>query len=240
LVIKIPLPSVTKAPNAIAHAFPAQICVQTYEFMMGAMFYAAVADVASGEYIRLPNGLAQLETKLRADGMDKKEWDRGWDILGKYMPVFQNSVFQNVLILVRSHWDWYIRQLASFASFARGHVSSPPLSNREQKSFDHVDREGIEEQLSILQGACGVTFNIPSSSMAEVKEMSYVRNLGLHNRWEIDAFYLRKTVTAGWELGEIRVVTIAELRTWVSSLTKLLDETSIPIAKKYCSAPDYP
>lgn len=76
--------------------------------------------------------------------------------------------------------------------------------------------------------------------MAEVKKMSYVRNLGLHNRWEIDAFYLRKTLTSGWVLGEIREVSIAELRTWVSSLTKLLDETSIPIAKEYCSAPDYP
>lgn len=129
---------------------------------MGAMFYASVADVASGEYIRLPNGLAQLERKLREDGMDKKEWDRGWDVLGKYMPVFQNSVFQNVLILVRSHWDWYIRQLASFAAFARSHVSSPSLSNKEQKAFDYVDRKEIDEQLSILEAACGVTFHIPS------------------------------------------------------------------------------
>jgi hypothetical protein len=70
--------------------------------------------------------------------------------------------------------------------------------------------------------------------------MSYVRNLGLHNRWEVDAFYLRKTLTAGWNVGEIRVVTIDELKTWVSSLTSLLTETSIPIAKKYFSAPDYP
>lgn len=208
--------------------------------MMGAMFYAAVGDVASGEYIRLPNGLAQLEKKLRQDGMDKKEWDRGWKILEKYMPVFQNSVFQNVLILVRSHWDWYIRQLASFGAFARGHVSSPQLSNKEQKLLDYLDRKEIEEQLTILTGACGVTFNIPSSTMAEVKEMSYVRNLGLHNRWEVDASYLSKTLTSGWTIGEIRVVTTDELRTWVSSLTKLLDETSIPIAKKYCSAPDYP
>jgi hypothetical protein len=109
--------------------------------MMGAMFYAAVADVASGEYIRLPNGLSQLQNKLREDGMDKKEWDRGWDILEKYMPVFQNSVFQNVLVLVRSHWDWYIRQLSSFAAFARGHVPSPSLSNKEQRSFDYMDRK---------------------------------------------------------------------------------------------------
>lgn len=207
---------------------------------MGAMFYAAVADVASGEYIRLPNGLAELENKLRQDGTDKKEWDRGWNILEKYMPVFQNTVFQNVLVLVRSHWDWYIRQLRSFVVFARDHVSSPQLSNREQKLFDSVDRREIEKQLSIFEGACGVTFNIPGSSMAAVKEMSLVRNLGLHNRWEVDDFYLSKTLTSGWTIGEIRVVEIHELRHWVASLTQLLDETSIPIAKKYFSAPDYP
>ena len=119
MAVKISLPSVSKAPNAIAHAFPAQICVQTYEFMIGAMFYAAVADVASAEYLSLPNGLIHLENKLRADGMDKKEGDRGWNILEKYMPVFQTSVFQNVLVLVRSHWDWYVRQLSSFVAFAR-------------------------------------------------------------------------------------------------------------------------
>ena len=157
--------------------------------MIGAMFYATVADIGSGEYIRLPNGLTQLENKMRQDGMDKNEWERGWKILEKYMPVFENSVFQNVLVLVRSHWDWYIRQLGSFVKFARVHVASPSLSNSEQRAFDSVDRREIEKQLSIFESAFGVAFNVPSSTMAGVKEMSLVRNLGLHNRWEVDDFY---------------------------------------------------
>jgi hypothetical protein len=238
--ITIPLPSVTRLPNASAHGFPAQIHIQTYEFMMGAMFYATVADEAAGGFIRLPNGLANLENNLRQNGMTKKEWDRGWQILEKHLPVFQNSVFQNVLVLVRSHWDWYIRQLGSFVAFARQHVPSPVLSNKQQNLFDDLDRREIEKQLSILEGACGLTFNLPGSTMVAVKEMSLVRNLGLHNRWEVDAFYLSKTPSSGWTKGEIRIVGIEELRTWVSSLTKLLDETSMPIARKYCSAPDYP
>jgi hypothetical protein len=208
--------------------------------MLGAMFYAAIADVASGEYVRLPNGLRRLENKLNADGMDKKEWDRGWNILEKYMPVFQHSVFQNVLILVRSHWDWYIRQVAGFVAFARNHISSPTLTNKEQRSFANLDRKEIEDQLVILGNTCGVNFNIAASTMLAVKEMSLVRNIGLHNRWEVDRFYLSKTLTSGWTVGDIRTVKIDELRSWVSSLTKLLDETSIPIANKYVSAPDYP
>jgi hypothetical protein len=238
--IKIPLPSITKLPNASAHGFPLQICVQTYEFMIGAMFYAAIADVAAGQFIRLPNGLKKLENDLRQSGMDKKEWDRGWNILERYMPVFENSVFQNVLVLVRSHWDWYIRQLRGFVAFARLHVASPTLSNKQQKLFDYLDRKEIVEQISILEGACGITFSFPSSIIVDVNEMSLVRNLGLHNRWEVDAFYLNKTLSSGWTMGDIRVVTIDELRGWIASLRKLLDETSIQIAKRYYSVPDYP
>jgi hypothetical protein len=74
--IKIPSPSVTKAPNALAHPFPFQIAVQTYEFILGVLFYAMVSDMASGEYVRLPNGLNQIETKLLSEGLGKKEWDR--------------------------------------------------------------------------------------------------------------------------------------------------------------------
>jgi hypothetical protein len=153
------------------------------------------------------------------------------------MPVFQNSVFQNVLVLVRSYWDWYVRQLSSFVAFARGHVSSRALGNKQQKLFDYVHRKEIEEQLSILEAASGVTFNIDTSTMVRVKGMSYVRNLGLHNRWEVDSFYLSRTLTAGWKVGEIRVVTIDELRMWVSSLTTLLDETSMPLRSNIVPQP---
>jgi hypothetical protein len=54
--VKIPLPKITKAPNAIAHPFPLQITFQTYEFINGMMFYAMVSDIASGKYVRLPKG----------------------------------------------------------------------------------------------------------------------------------------------------------------------------------------
>ena len=238
--IKIPLPSVTKAPDAKAHPFPPQIAVQTYEFIYGMMFYAMIADTASGNYVRLPNGLNLIEEELSQHGLNKKEWDRGWSILGKYMPVFEKSVFQGVLILARSHWDWYIRQLGGFVRFARNHVSSPPLDRKQQNSLDYVDRKEIKEQLMILEGACGLSFNIPNTVMSSIEEMSLVRNLGMHNRWEVDSFYLSKTSTLNWDVGDIRLFEIAELQDWISSLTKLLDATSFPIAIKYVSAPDYP
>lgn len=42
--IKIPLPPVTKAPDAQAHPFPFQVAVQTYELVPGVPFYAAAGD----------------------------------------------------------------------------------------------------------------------------------------------------------------------------------------------------
>jgi hypothetical protein len=238
--IKIPLLSVTKALNAQAHPFPVQVAVQTYEFILGVLFYAMVSDMASGEYVRLPNGLNQMEAKLLEEGLSKKEWDRGWNIIQKYMPVFENTVFQNVLMLMRSHWDWYIRQIGGFVRFSRNHVHSPPLDNKQQKLLDNVDRKELKEQLQILEMACGITFNIPATVMESIREMSCVRNLGMHNRWEVDNFYLSKTSTSGWELNDIRLLEISELRGWASSLNKIIDETSFPIAIKYVSAPDYP
>ena len=156
------------------------------------------------------------------------------------MSVFENTVFQNVLMLMRSHWDWYIRQLGGFVRFSRNHVPSPSLDNKQQKLLDNVDRKEIKEQLEILEMACGITFNIPSAVMESIKEMSLVRNLGMHNRWEVDDFYLNKTSTSGWELGDIRLIEINQLREWASSLNKIIDETSLPIAVKYVSVPDYP
>ncbi len=41
--------------------------------------------------------------------------------------------------------------------------------------------------------------------------MSLVRNLGLHNRWEVDSPYLAKTDRQGFEPGELRTVDVGEL-----------------------------
>lgn len=238
--IKIPLPLVIREPNAKAHPFPIQVAFQTYEFILGVLFYATVSDTASGDFIRMPDGLNRLEVKLLQQGLSKAEWDRGWNLIQKYMPVFENTVFQNVLMLMRSHWDWYIRQVGEFVRFARTHMVDPLLDNKQQKLLDNIDRKELKDQISVLEMACGITFNISSSVMESVGEMSLVRNLGMHNRWEVDDFYLNKTLSAGWEIDDIRLVEINELRNWASSLNKMIDETSFPIAMKYASVPDYP
>jgi hypothetical protein len=71
--------------------------------------------------------------------------------------------------------------------------------------------------------------------------MSLVRNLGLHNRWEIDAVYLKNTCNPlNWQVGEVRLVRASELLTWRNALDQLLMGTWSPIAQLYVGAPEYP
>ena len=63
-------------------------------------------------------------------------------------------------------------------------------------------------------------------------EMSRVRNLGIHNRWEVDNVYLANTDNNGiWTLGEIRRVDQNEVLQWRIALDKLLLNTWPPIAQ---------
>ena len=180
---KIPLPSLSRTPGAKAHSFPIQVSIQTQEFIQAVLFYPMFADSAAGEYVRLPNALDNIEEKLIKEGLDKKLWDNGWNYLQKYQPIFNNTIFQNVVVLTRSHWDWYIRQIGEFVSFAGNYVSSPVLDARQRKSLARIGWNEITQQLSILEESCGIKFNISDATLSDINEMSLVRNLGMHNRW---------------------------------------------------------
>lgn len=99
---KIPLPPVNKTSGAKAHSFPIQVSIQTQEFIQAVLFYAMFADIAAGKYVRLPNALNNIEQELIKEGLDKQLWDNGWSYLQRYQPIFNNTIFQNVLILMRS------------------------------------------------------------------------------------------------------------------------------------------
>lgn len=237
---KISLPPISKSSGATAHVFPVQVSIQTQEFIQAVLFYAILADSAAGEYVRLPDALQHIEKKLIDEGLDKQQWERGWNYLQKYQTVFNNTIFQNVVILMRSHWDWYIRQIGDFVSVARAHVSSPPLDRTQKNDLERIGWKEITKQLLILEVSCGISFRLAPTILTDLYEMSLVRNLGMHNRWEVDEFYLRKTTSSNWELRDVRIIEIGELQSWASSLSRLINETSLQIATKYAAAPDFP
>lgn len=210
------------------------------EFLQAAIFHLAFLDMASGEYIRLPEGMDNMANKFKIGGMAKKDYEDAWNYLGKYQEVFGKFAFQLTLVALNSHWDWYVRKLTEFILKFRDVVPLPPLSPADSKRLSRVGSASMAEQLEILEIAGGFSFQISESDRLEVKELALVRNLGLHNRWETDERYLERTPRQGWSLGEIRTVEAPELQRWHALMVTLLNQASSKVSLAFGKAPNYP
>lgn len=240
-MIKICLPNISVEKNVKAHPYPFQIAYQAQEFIQGAIFYASIADISSGTYFRQRNSMEELKEQFIAGGGELSTWDQGWQILDRYKDIFKISVFQSVLVAINSHWDWYVRNLGNFVSFARQYVPDRALSRKEEKDLDRIGFLSICHQLTTLEKSCVEIFGIPNNVLEDLKEMSLVRNLALHNRWEVDQKYLDNTSNNQyWNIGELRLFDISELRLWHQGLLEAVKKTWISIATKYLNAPRYP
>ncbi len=240
-MIKIALPNITVDKNAKAHPYPFQIALQTKELIQGAIFYFHIADNSSGRYFQQQDATLILEKDFISHGGKKDAWEQGWELLKKYEEIFKITIYQNVLISINSYWDWYIRNLGSFVAYARTCIQSPVLIKREESNLNRISFLSINHQLALLEKACGVSFNISKSQTDALVEMSLVRNLALHNRWEVDKKYLENTpIRRQWIDGELRLFDIAELEHWHQCLLGALSRTHIPIAIRYLGAPPYP
>lgn len=241
MTIIIPRSKFSRELNSKAHPYPFEIAMQTHEFIMATLFFGIMADTTSGEYVRQPNAINNLKIKMLDMGMSVDDYEKGWKYLIKYRPVFDKWLFQSTLIAMRSHWDWYIRHLGEFVIFARKHTKTTlKLSQKDQELLEKVGNQEITRQLEILEKACNLKFNISDKNKNLLKEVAYVRNLGIHNRWEVDERYSKNTLSAkNWQVGEIRTFEVDELNEWFGSLIIALNETSTDIAKQYYQVPDY-
>ena len=240
MVISIPLPDMKRSQNAKAHPYPFRIGIQTLEFMQGSLFYASLVDVASGAYIRQPDGMANLERVFIEKLDSPKTYHEAWEILGKYQAVFEKVPFQSVLIAMNSHWDWYARKLMDFILFARQDLSQPVLEKKEEKRLARFSSLSIGEQLEVIQVSAGIKLTLDKGEKSELQEMALVRNLGLHNRWEVDKRYLERTIRRNYQLGELRVIELEELNRWHQMFNKVVNMTGSEVALAFASAKDYP
>jgi hypothetical protein len=240
-MIKNSLPNISVEENVKTRPYPFQIAYQAKEFIQGAIFYASIADMSSGEFFLQKGALETIEKRFYSGGGEKELWELGWKLLGKYQKIFEITVFQNVLIAINSHWDWYIRNLSNFVSFARQYVASPTSNRQEEKELNRIGSLSICHQLAVLEKSCGVSFGIMEKELEVLNEMSLVRNLALHNRWEVDQKYLDKASSKKhWNIGELRFFDSSELGVWHRGLIEALEKTSMAIANKYLSAPTFP
>lgn len=237
--IKISLPEMDTAALAGAHPYPLQIAKQTEAFIAASIWHVSFLDAAAGRYIRLPWGRWRVRRMFK---VTDSAWKRGLDSFLTYRQVFEKAVLQSVLISMKSHWDWLITKSAEFVLFARDHVPGPPLARKEISALQSIGHNRpISQQIALLSKATGMTLPLSRFTDDALREMILVRNLGIHNRWEVDHTYLnRSSNSANWELGELRIISIDELEQWERSLITLIRDVSFPIAFQYGAAPAYP
>lgn len=238
--MRIPLPNATQTTSARkAHPFPVQIGFQTLELMQASIFHSMVMDEAAGQRVRQPDGVRGVDQALLNAGLEKALLDDGWKYLGKYKGLFERFVTQSVLIALRSQWDRYIRNLGSFILASKRSEEPEAVSSAVAKDLERIGFKDIPSQLASLEKCAGIKVEVSDYVGVAVYEMSLVRNLGLHNRWEVDAYYIENTRTQRWQRGEICVFDISELEEWHQALVRLVNVTWSPVAVRFKDAPDY-
>ena len=115
-----------------------------------------------------------------------------------------------------------------------------PTFSKAKEKYQEVSATLPRKDVRAALLACGIKFNLSHATLSDINEMSLVRNLGMPIRWEVDDYYLNKTSSITWEAKDVRLIEIAELQSWSGSLSKLINETSLAIAIKYATAPDFP
>lgn len=236
--MRIDLPALPRM--ARAHLYPFQIAWQTLEFVQGAMFHVTFMDIAAGQRVRQPGAITEIEKEMIAGGTTQEVLDLHWKTWAKYKLLFESFVFQNAIVSMQSHWDWYLRRLGAFILFARQASGAPPLSSKANKNLKRIGFANFINQLEILRESSGLPLPVPAESVEHVREMSLVRNIGLHNRWEVDEGYLDQTkFQLLWKVGDIRTVESSELMIWHKDLMEIINATWPPIAEHYVNVPDF-
>jgi len=240
---KISLPKISRKPGTQAHPYPWQIGMQAQRFLQGAIFYPAFVDMVVGQYFneKKEDGYKTVRDKFIQAGLGVDNWEISWSCFEEYLNIFPNPVYQGTIFAMKSHWDWYISSLASFIQFARTQVAkSPSLSRVQQAKLIRLDFEPFRKQFELLDLACGIVLAVDENTLTSLEELNLVRNLGIHSLWEVDEFYISKSKTIGWDVGEIRTITFEELEDWHNCLQKVIRETYTSIAKQYATVPDFP
>jgi hypothetical protein len=156
--------------------------------------------------------------------------------------VFRSSVLQTGLISLKSHWDWFITKSAEFVKFAAVQTRSRRIDAAMQTKLEGLgENRSIEGQVQILCDVAQIKIDFPRADRDAVRELRLVRNLGLHNRWEVNDRYMRDSANSSlWELGDLRTLSIDEVENWAGVITKLTTNIGIELAVKFHKAPPYP
>jgi hypothetical protein len=228
----------SRGPHATAHPYPHRLALSTAEILQGTLFFFTVEDGASARLFQIPAEVEALEREFEAAAPGV--WEQGWGIVAKHDEAFGNLVIRNGLVAITSEWDWYVRKMAAFVEFARAPDSAPaPMSSAQRKDFRRIGFLAVGQQIDSLGHAAGVDFDISADTRDSLAELSLVRNLGVHNRWEVDEAYLSHSATDAFKLGETRLFDGVELQQWRDDLMEAVGSITARLGSRFNKAPEF-
>jgi hypothetical protein len=220
------------------HIYPIQIALRTQRLIQGSMFYDVFMDTATGQYVRIiPNAEQEIKKSLIQNaGWSEDTYETSWDCFKFFLEEFKNPIFQHTVYSIISHWDWYISNLGVFIYFAEKHLDP---NKQIDKDLLKVSSKPFFKQMEIIKNETGILLNLDSDTLDLVEEMHLVRNLGMHNEWNVDETYLKYSKTTNLKLGDKRNFDIPELTKWYSAFLQLIEVLTYEIATLYSQIPPF-
>lgn len=223
-----------------AHRFPLIVGKETLELLQGTMFFLVLADTAAGITVQSPTGVAAVEERMRSRGYTEKVISQGWELLQNHRTRFESSVFQAALLQMRGQWDWFSRRIRDFAVFALKAEGAREPHRKVKQDLRRIDRLTVGGQIALYERLLECTLDLAPEQHQLIRESELVRNLGMHNRWEVDAEYLDKTARRGWHLGQMREFSSEDLTAWHAATIEAVSQLALVVATRFRAAPGFP
>lgn len=224
---KIPLPDISNQHvlNNL-HPYPIQIANQTVEFIRATWFNIFLTDAMAELYTESnpKRWKEDVFSRLQEKGIVESAIQPGWDSLIDYIEYFRHANVHSAVIALCSHWDWFIRNLGVFI------IEFIASKNRSSNSnLKNIGMKFILEQIQTIETSLSIKFTINEADKDILKLASQTRNIGIHNRWEVDDRYLQSN-SDKWKLGEIRIINSDELKNWGEAFIRCIDEIAYKVA----------
>ncbi|HEX9388163.1 MAG TPA: hypothetical protein VF918_17690 [Anaerolineales bacterium] len=195
--------------NKLDHPYPRKIALRAQHLIQGTLFYNVLADTTIGLcFSEVPSAVIKVKEVLIKSGWSEDNYELSLSCFEEYINEFKNPIFQHAIYSIISHWDWYISNLGKFIYFAEEHVS--PVKKRD-KDLLKLSAKPFAKQIDIVKNQTGIIFEIKCEDLDLIEEMHLVRNLGLHNQWEVDETYLKNTKMKNFRVGKKRLIETPEL-----------------------------
>jgi hypothetical protein len=226
------------ASNPHKHLYPLKIALRAQRLIQGSLFYDIFMDTATGQYVRtVPNAERTIKDFLINNaGWNEETYETCWACFEGYVKEFQSPIHQHAVYSMISHWDWFISNLGKFIDFAEKSLSP---EKQTDKDLLKLNLKPFTRQIEIVKKETGIPLVIADDTLDLIEEMDLVRNLGMHNEWEVDETYLKKTKTSRFKFGDKRIFYIPEITKWHSAFLQLIGALASETAVRYAQVPKY-